>query len=152
MASTQLGLVRLHKKEKHLKEEIVQLEIKFKEAIQTPGNGHATDPADMPATNYAGTQTRQERLGQLRRALNKVQRVIREILSGVIGDDEYGFCRDADGCGCEIPAGRLKEFPEATLCVACKSQHEKKGKEFPGGIAGYRVHRAQKNMSYALSQ
>jgi DnaK suppressor protein len=97
----------------------------------------------MPAANYAGTQTRQERLGQLRRALNKVQRVIREILNGVIGDDEYGYCRDADGCGCEIPDGRLQGFPEATLCVSCKSTQEKKKKIFPGGAAIYRTCRTR---------
>lgn len=33
----------------------------------------------------------------------------------------YGVCED---CGTEIPAERLKVFPEATRCVACQRRQE----------------------------
>jgi DnaK suppressor protein len=34
----------------------------------------------------------------------------------------YGVC---DNCGQEIPYERLERFPQAALCVACKSEQEK---------------------------
>ena len=55
-----------------------------------------------------GTRERQK-LEQIESALSRME------------NGEYGFCED---CGENIPAGRLKAMPFATLCVKCKSERE----------------------------
>lgn len=131
MPSVEQGLMRLEEKRGQLANNIFTLEKELKEELQTNGKAHATDPADMPASHYAGTHPRLELLGQLGRALDKVCRVIASIENGEISDEEYGFC---ETCGEEIPDLRLAEFPESTLCVDCKSKEEKKKKSLPRGF------------------
>jgi phage/conjugal plasmid C-4 type zinc finger TraR family protein len=41
-----------------------------------------------------------------------------------IQDGTYGLCVD---CGKRIPAARLAIKPEATRCVACQSEQERRG-------------------------
>ncbi len=45
--------------------------------------------------------------GRLERAIAKLE------------EGSYGIC---DGCGAEIPAGRLRSVPESALCVSCASR------------------------------
>jgi RNA polymerase-binding transcription factor DksA len=53
------------------------------------------------------------RLSQKSRALAEAQERVQ--------DGAYGICA---GCGCRIPARRLKAMPTATLCVACQERRE----------------------------
>lgn len=52
-----------------------------------------------------------ERFQQIAEALNKLD------------NGTYGFC---ESCGGEIPAERLEALPEATLCVKCQQDQERK--------------------------
>lgn len=42
-----------------------------------------------------------------------------------IGTDDYGVC---ESCGADIPFPRLKADPQATRCVACQSDEERRQK------------------------
>jgi DnaK suppressor protein len=74
--------------------------------------GDIFDDADLEQTRefnlLLGTRERQK-LEQIESALSRMEH------------GEYGFCED---CGENIPAGRLKAMPFATLCVKCKSERE----------------------------
>jgi len=74
--------------------------------------GDIFDDADLEQTRefnlLLGTRERQK-LDQIESALTRMEH------------GEYGFCED---CGENIPAGRLKAMPFATLCVKCKSERE----------------------------
>ncbi|HPC47377.1 MAG TPA: TraR/DksA family transcriptional regulator [Deltaproteobacteria bacterium] len=74
--------------------------------------GDIFDEADLEQTRefnlLLGTREKQK-LEQIESALARMEK------------GEYGFCED---CGENIPAGRLKAMPFATLCVKCKSARE----------------------------
>jgi len=74
--------------------------------------GDIFDDADLEQTRelnlLLGTRERQK-LDQIESALSRMEQ------------GEYGFCED---CEENIPAGRLKAMPFATLCVKCKSERE----------------------------
>ena len=74
--------------------------------------GDIFDDADLEQTRelnlLLGTRERQK-LDQIESALSRMEK------------GEYGFCED---CEENIPAGRLKAMPFATLCVKCKSERE----------------------------
>ncbi len=74
--------------------------------------GDIFDDADLEQTRefnlLLGTRERQK-LDQIESALSRMEH------------GEYGFCED---CEENIPVGRLKAMPFATLCVKCKSERE----------------------------
>jgi len=74
--------------------------------------GDIFDEADLEQTRefnlLLGTREKQK-LEQIESALARMEK------------GEYGFCED---CGENIPLGRLKAMPFATLCVKCKSERE----------------------------
>jgi DnaK suppressor protein len=74
--------------------------------------GDIFDDADLEQTRelnlLLGTRERQK-LDLIESALSRMEQ------------GEYGFCED---CEENIPAGRLKAMPFATLCVKCKSERE----------------------------
>ncbi|HOM28561.1 MAG TPA: TraR/DksA family transcriptional regulator [Deltaproteobacteria bacterium] len=74
--------------------------------------GDIFDEADLEQTRefnlLLGTREKQK-LEQIESALARMDK------------GEYGFCED---CGENIPIGRLKAMPFATLCVKCKSERE----------------------------
>ena len=74
--------------------------------------GDIFDDADLEQTRefnlLLGTRERQK-LDQIESALSRMDQ------------GEYGFCED---CEENIPAGRLKAMPFATLCVKCKAERE----------------------------
>ena len=74
--------------------------------------GDIFDDADLEQIRefnlLLGTRERQK-LEQIESALSRME------------NGEYGFCED---CGENIPVGRLKAMPFATLCVKCKSERE----------------------------
>lgn len=56
-------------------------------------------------------------LNNARRKIDSVKRAIKQAKSGA-----YGVC---EACGQQIDPERLEIFPQAVLCVTCKSQTEK---------------------------
>jgi len=46
-----------------------------------------------------------------------------------IQDGTYGICAD---CGKRIPAARLQAKPEATRCVACQTEYERRSAAYAG--------------------
>lgn len=48
---------------------------------------------------------------------------IQQLLSSVLNNEEFGICED---CGRRIPEERLLIVPEATRCVRCQSETEKR--------------------------
>lgn len=68
------------------------------------------EDAPTGASTYTSwKQDMEERLDALKAAQNRMH------------DPEFGVCRE---CGEDIPPRRLLAMPGATLCVACKSEHE----------------------------
>ena len=55
-----------------------------------------------------------------REILMKVDSALERIENG-----EYTVC---NGCGCDIPAGRLKVMPYTSLCVKCASREDDRGR------------------------
>lgn len=74
--------------------------------------GDIFDEADLEQTRefnlLLGTREKQK-LEQIESALARMEK------------GEYGFCED---CGENIPIGRLRVMPFATLCVKCKAERE----------------------------
>ena len=74
--------------------------------------GDIFDDADLEQSrefNLLLTTRERQKLDQIETALQKIEYA------------EYGFCED---CGENIPVGRLRAMPFATLCVKCKSERE----------------------------
>ena len=70
------------------------------------------DDADLEQSrefNLLLTTREKEKLEQIDAALTRMEA------------GEYGICEE---CGEQIPIGRLKAMPFATLCVKCKSKKE----------------------------
>jgi DnaK suppressor protein len=117
---TEKALGLLLAKENWLIRDIQVLDQEFRQEIKaSTDNRHRTDPTDMASTGHANSSARHSQIGQLKRALNKVRRIIQGIENGTL---DYGIC---EKCGEEIPDGRLELYPETTLCVPCKSGEER---------------------------
>lgn len=74
--------------------------------------GDMFDDADIEQSrefNLLLSSRERQKLQQIKAALKRMEA------------REYGLCEE---CGEEIPVGRLKAMPFATLCVKCKSQQE----------------------------
>ncbi|MGC9323587.1 MAG: TraR/DksA family transcriptional regulator [Desulfomonilia bacterium] len=74
--------------------------------------GDIFDDADLEQSrefNLLLTTRERQKLDQIDAALQRMDQ------------GEYGFCED---CGENIPVGRLRAMPFATLCVKCKSERE----------------------------
>ncbi|RME51532.1 MAG: TraR/DksA family transcriptional regulator [Caldilineae bacterium] len=59
-------------------------------------------------------------LRNARRKMDAIEQALRQARNG-----GYGIC---EGCGQPINPERLKIFPQATLCVPCKSRQERNGR------------------------
>jgi DnaK suppressor protein len=74
--------------------------------------GDIFDDADLEQSrefNLLLSTRERQKLEQIESALSRME------------NGEYGYCED---CGGNIPVGRLKAMPFATLCVKCKSERE----------------------------
>jgi len=74
--------------------------------------GDIFDDADLEQSrefNLLLSTRERQKVKQIDTALSKIE------------NGEYGYCED---CGENIPIGRLKAMPFATLCVKCKSERE----------------------------
>ena len=74
------------------------------------------DMADIGSDNYEQEFT----LGLIETEQATLQEVDEAL--GRIDDKSYGKC---GGCGCRIPAARLKVKPHANYCIECQRQKEK---------------------------
>ena len=75
------------------------------------------DPADAGAKTFEREQemslatNRLNLIAQMERAMNRLE------------EGAYGVC---ESCGKLIPKARLQAFPQATLCVQCKTREERR--------------------------
>ncbi|MEA3223544.1 MAG: TraR/DksA family transcriptional regulator [Thermodesulfobacteriota bacterium] len=106
----------------HIKDILIEMKKEILEALQervASGNineqreiGDVFDDADLEQSrefNILLTTREKQKVQQIDAALQKM------------GAGNYGLCEE---CGEEIPIGRLKALPFATLCVKCKSKQE----------------------------
>lgn len=82
--------------------------------------GYLPDLADQ-----ASLESERENLLRKR---DRENRMIRDVLAALqrLDDGAYGTC---DICGEDIAVARLKAQPLATMCIACKTEMEKKDKQ-----------------------
>jgi len=105
-----------------IKDILVEMKKEILEALQERVNssnineqreiGDVFDDADLEQSrefNILLTAREKQKVQQIEAALQKM------------GTGNYGLCEE---CGEEIPIGRLKALPFATLCVKCKSKQE----------------------------
>jgi DnaK suppressor protein len=86
-------------------------------ALQRTGEDGPGDQVDVVSRMYdwdrenAALNDRRHRIQQMEHALER------------LAAGTYGWC---ERCGGRIPTARLRAFPSATLCVACKAQQEQR--------------------------
>jgi DnaK suppressor protein len=100
-----------------LRSEIEEAQADIDELLLDSGDGSGDDQAD------AGTKTF-EREHEISIANNSREMLLQaEHALGRIDDGSYGVC---ERCGSPIGKERLKAFPRATLCLACKQREERR--------------------------
>ena len=100
-----------------LREELNMGEADMAELIADSGDGAGDDQAD------AGSKTleREQEMSvtaNARELLEQSTHAMARLEAGT-----YGVC---EGCASAIPAARLRAFPRATLCIACKQAQERR--------------------------
>jgi RNA polymerase-binding protein DksA len=100
-----------------LREELHMGEVDMAELIADSSDGAGDDQAD------AGSKTleREQEMSvtaNARDLLDQSTHALRRLEAGT-----YGIC---ESCGTAIPAARLRAFPRATLCIACKQAEERR--------------------------
>ncbi|MDH3958141.1 MAG: TraR/DksA family transcriptional regulator [Actinomycetota bacterium] len=100
-----------------LREELNMGEADMAELIADTGDGAGDDQAD------AGSKTleREQEMSvtaNARELLDQSTHAMVRLQAGT-----YGVC---EGCASAIPAPRLRAFPRATLCIACKQAEERR--------------------------
>jgi RNA polymerase-binding transcription factor DksA len=100
-----------------LREELNMGEADMAELIADSGDGAGDDQAD------AGSKTleREQEMSvnaNARELLDQSTHAMVRLRAGT-----YGIC---EGCGSVIPAPRLRAFPRATRCIACKQAEERR--------------------------
>ena len=93
----------------------LETEMRERERV-SDGAGDDDDFVDL-AQDVAIQEDREAVLDVLRRDLRAFDQAWQKAEAGT-----YGLCED---CGEGIPAERLEFMPEATLCVACQTRHER---------------------------
>jgi RNA polymerase-binding protein DksA len=109
-AALELDIVRL-------REELHMGEVDMADLLADSGEGGGDDQAD------AGSKTleREQEMSvtaNARDLLDQSTHALRRLEAGT-----YGIC---ESCGTVIPAARLRAFPRATLCIACKQADERR--------------------------
>jgi DnaK suppressor protein len=100
-----------------LRSELQEAQAGLDELLLDSGDGSGDDQAD------AGTKTF-EREHEISIANNAREMLLQaEHALGRIDDGSYGVC---ERCGSPIGKERLKAFPRATLCLACKQREERR--------------------------
>jgi len=111
----------LKEQKKILEERLTALENKLKMVAKKkksgkweasfPNYGSGEDDSVFEFEDYDKNLSLEQ---NLKHSLKDVKRALRRIK-----EKRYGIC---DSCKKEIPEGRLKVYPAANLCVACKSK------------------------------
>jgi RNA polymerase-binding protein DksA len=99
-----------------LREELHMGEVDMADLLADSSDGAGDDQAD------AGSKTleREQEMSvnaNARELLDQSTHALRRLEAGT-----YGIC---ESCGTVIPAARLRAFPRATLCIACKQAEER---------------------------
>lgn len=100
---------------RRLSEELNMGEADLEELLEHSGDGAGDDQAD------AGSKTleREQEMSvaaNARELLDQSSHALKRLDAGT-----YGIC---ESCADQIPAARLRAFPRATLCIACKQYQE----------------------------
>ena len=100
-----------------LREELHMGEVDMADLLADSSDGAGDDQAD------AGSKTleREQEMSvnaNARDLLDQSTHALRRLEAGT-----YGIC---ESCGTPIPAARLRAFPRATLCIACKQAEERR--------------------------
>ncbi|HSO02951.1 MAG TPA: TraR/DksA C4-type zinc finger protein [Candidatus Limnocylindrales bacterium] len=100
-----------------LREELHMEEADMADLLADSSDGAGDDQAD------AGSKTleREQEMSvnaNARDLLDQSTHALRRLVAGT-----YGIC---ESCGTLIPAARLRAFPRATLCIACKQAEERR--------------------------
>ena len=85
--------------------------------IADSGDGAGDDQADAGAKTFEREHEMSVN-ANTREMLEQAVRAQRRLEAGT-----YGIC---ESCGGPIAAGRLRAFPRATLCIACKQAEERR--------------------------
>jgi RNA polymerase-binding transcription factor DksA len=100
-----------------LTEELHMGEADLADLISDSGEGAGDDQADAGAKTFEREHEMSVN-ANTREMLDQAIRARQRLEAGT-----YGIC---ESCGNPIPAGRLRAFPRATLCVTCKQAEERR--------------------------
>jgi RNA polymerase-binding protein DksA len=109
-AALDLDIVRL-------REELDMGEADLLGLIEDSGDGSGDDQADVGSKTFEREHEMSVN-ANTREMLDQALRAMRRLDAGT-----YGVC---ESCGNPIAAGRLRAFPRATLCIACKQAEERR--------------------------
>ena len=100
-----------------LRREIAEADAELNELLRDSGDGSGDDQAD------AGSKTfeREHEMSVANNSRDLLEQVQHALVR--IADGSYGTC---ESCGLPIGKERLKVFPRATLCMACKQREERR--------------------------
>lgn len=107
-------LSRKHDLESALK----QAKISWRERSQGPGKENPADEVDG-ALNETSTHNHYSLMEKKTRELRKIE----DLLHRMRNDEEFGLCEE---CGEPIPIKRLMILPDATYCVPCQRNLERR--------------------------
>lgn len=113
------------KKLEHYKEVLLERRLELNADLQRQlESGQSQDRSDAMDTIDQADSSVAADLNITRREM--IARQIREIDEALekIQRGEFGVC---EGCGEDIPEGRLKARPNAIYCIQCKDEIEKRG-------------------------
>lgn len=96
---------------------IAESEAELAELMTEGSDGAGRDPADVGSSNFERDQNLSLHQNQ-RNKLEQTQQALRMLDAGT-----YGLC---ESCGAPIGKLRLRAFPRATMCVACKQRQERR--------------------------
>jgi DnaK suppressor protein len=100
-----------------LREELHMGEVDMADLLADSGDGAGDDQADSGSKTLEREQEMSV-TANARELLDQSTHALRRLEAGT-----YGLC---ESCGILIPAARLRAFPRATLCIACKQAEERR--------------------------
>lgn len=109
--------LQLIQQSEDLERELVVADAELTELLRNPGEGSGDDQAD---SGSSALEREQELtlVNNTRDLLEQNNRALQRIEAGT-----YGTC---EVCSEAVGKARLKAFPRATLCVACKQREERR--------------------------
>jgi len=108
---------RLETEQKHLREELAQLETSAPQPTEARREGSPFGKREEEATESLELEKRLALEKRVGGALAEIEQALHKLDAGT-----YGLC---DVCGKKISPDRLEALPQASLCVDCKAKGEK---------------------------